>query len=126
MWADLDIAELEEVSRRVVTPVVEAMMRPGELTGVDVGVGQPPAWPCDADDTVGVPIVWVHLRAADDELVVRLGATTMERWRAEDVAVALEAAIDDWVVVSSFGWGEQRQGPAELPPADDAPGVLRF
>jgi hypothetical protein len=39
MWADLDMAELKEVSRRIVTPVVEAMMRPGALTGVDVGVG---------------------------------------------------------------------------------------
>lgn len=37
--ADLDLSDLEEVRRRVLEPVVAAMLRPGELDGAEVVVG---------------------------------------------------------------------------------------
>ncbi len=36
---DLDLADLAEVRRRVVDPVLAALFRPGELESVDVVVG---------------------------------------------------------------------------------------
>jgi hypothetical protein len=115
MTDDLDFADLGEVQRRVVDPVLQALFRPGELLEFELHVGHPfrdaPANPHDS------PEVW--LRAVDsdgDTFIRRLGKATRERWNAEEVAGDLADALQDVICESRYGWGDMRPADYSIPP----------
>lgn len=106
MPRDLDLSDHDEVARRVVLPVLEALYREGELVG------------------------WV-LRVANDRLL--LSVTTVDEvdeydlgWdgsgsvEAAEVAYFLSDRIEEYISETSFGWGEQRsmRGPIPGPVTD--------
>ncbi|HUR75588.1 MAG TPA: hypothetical protein VMZ00_15000 [Sporichthya sp.] len=56
---DLDPADLDEVRRRVVDPVLAALFEPGELTEVQLSAGHPPGWwPAFSGSDDGL---WLHV-----------------------------------------------------------------
>jgi hypothetical protein len=117
MAGDLDFADLGEVQRRVVDPVLQALFKPGELLQFELHVGHPlgmlPAYENDA------PEVW--LRAVDsdgDTFSYRLGKATSDHWNAEDVAGDLADALQDMICESRYGWGEAREATPSRRPRD--------
>ncbi|GAA0637241.1 hypothetical protein GCM10009547_47000 [Sporichthya brevicatena] len=133
MAADLDLNDLDEVRRRVVEPVLAAMLRPGELVSADLVVADD--WP-DTDESDWAWKRWPNNpdapRPGDEPdslyLVVRageneqhtawLGTLDLSRHDATDVAERLASVFHDWIAESSFGWGEARSAAdVEIPGA---------
>lgn len=108
MAGDLDAADLGEVRRRVVDPVLLAGLRPGELDDVELTFGPPRSWsgfPVDADD---VPDVWLTVVARGETFSTRPVRATFERWPAYDVAASLTDQLEDWLAETGFAWGQRR------------------
>ncbi len=137
MRADLDLNDLDEVRRRVVDPVLSAMLRPGELVSADLVVADD--WP-DTDETHWAWKRWPNNsdapRPGDEPdslyLVVRpgdnerhtawLGTLDFSRHDAAEIAERLASGLHDWIAESSFGWGESRSAAdADLPSATRDP-----
>jgi hypothetical protein len=99
---DLDPANLGEVRRRVVEPVVAALLRPGELSAIQVEF-----WgPRESGDALEV---WATVEAQDDRVQARLCKATFEWWDAREVAADLAFEIEDWLPQTSFAWGQRRE-----------------
>lgn len=123
---DLDAADLGEVRRRVVDPVLLAGLRPGELDDVELTFGPPRSWsgsPVDADD---VPDVWLTVVARGETFWTTPVRATFERWPAYDVAVVLADQLEDWLPETGFAWGQRRVvdiGPTVPRMAERRPGA---
>lgn len=133
---DLDLNDLDEVRRRVVDPVLAALLRPGELVSAELVVADD--WP-DTDNEDWAFKRWPNnpdavrpgdrpnslfliLRAAEDELhVARLGELTFSRVDATSTATEFASRLSDWICESRFGWGDLRvASELRIPPAPDA------
>jgi len=119
---DLDGRDFAEVRRRVVDPVVQALMTPAEVQSVLLQYGGSSWWSFDSDDDGPdrAEYVWLCLIDADqDEHWHMLGyAGSVGRWDAFDVAAFLADFLSDQIVESSYGWGQLRDVDLEsvLPP----------
>lgn len=110
---DLDCSDLLEVHRRVVTPVVASLIRPDELESCTLRFGPPPGWrPAFDDDD---PEVWLILSAGGETFEWRVCTATRVLWSAEDTAMTLCDALEDWLPETGFAWGEQRGGDYMVP-----------
>jgi hypothetical protein len=123
---DLDPADLGEVRRRVVEPVLTTMFRPGELTDLHLTIEIPAAtWSSFMGPDLE-PAVWLRLTVGDETFQHSLANPGFwledGTWMAEELAGKLQ----DWICETSFGWGDLRGGPdaAALPgPPASPPGV---
>jgi len=98
---DASDATLRELRRRAVDPVVDSLLRAGELEELTVHWGEPGL----SDD------VWVRLVAGGEAFVQLLSSTAWEgeqRAGAEALAARLADQLEDWICESGFGWGQQR------------------
>lgn len=128
----LDLADFGEVRRRVVDPVLTGLLRPGELTAVDLVADHD--WPRDPDDRWPVWMdspfttrpgdapksLFLILRAGrDDRHGVQLGELGFFRVDVADLAPRVADSLVDWIAESGFGRGEARQLAANVifPPA---------
>jgi hypothetical protein len=106
-----------EVLRRVVTPVLDALLQPGELDSVTVQLDAPAGYqPSFRNDA---PEIWLTLIARGEEFSYRVAKATFERWDAGDVCSELACALEDWLPGTSFAWAQLRTTPGDLqlPPA---------
>lgn len=123
---DLDGADLAEVRRRVVEPVVHALLRPDELDWLRVQIGPPhDSWPY-YDRRDDAPYVYVVLSAGGDQLVVQLSKVLFERVDATPDASDLHSALEDLIWQSAFGWGQLRKVDVEVPGPRWPDGQLRL
>lgn len=107
--ADLDGADLAEVARRVVQPVLSALLRPGELDWYEVELSS------RLPDDGWAPSIRVVLLAGGDRFESVLCEATFGREDAEDCADALSSALEDWLCYdTAFAWGQQRGLGADL------------
>ncbi len=135
------IDDLLELRRCVVTPVVQSMLRDGELEHVVVTFDAPPA---DSPFPPEPGSVWVRLSACGEVFEHRLvqgaaersvdadadepaGAGPPERWKAsvwdaQDLADDLYGELWDWIVETRFSRGERRYGDYVVPPPPTTPG----
>jgi hypothetical protein len=118
MTHDLDVADLPEVRRRVVDPVVAAMIKPGELTSVELTIEFPPAsWAYP--DSYGDAGVWLRIRAGDDRFEYRVAKPGFWLDDAAELAQELAGELCDWICCeTSFGWAQVRSRPED----NDLPG----
>lgn len=136
---DLDLADVNEVRRRVVSPVLDAMLHESELLSADLVVDF--VWPVveggDAHWSNGWPFspyvarpgdepksLYLVIRAIEDEQrTVWLGHLGFHRSSPFDVANHLIEAVGEWVVESRFGWGQVRSvhGSRGIPPMAAGP-----
>ncbi len=141
---DLDLADIDEVRRRVLRPVLGAMFHEGELRSTDLIADVD--WPTvDGDDSYwsyGWPAdpfaarpgdepksLYLVVRAGEDERhLVQLGQLGFHRCSPFDIADDLVDSLGDWIMRSRFAPGEIRtvndsQG---IPPMSDAPDGRRI
>ncbi|WP_019875458.1 hypothetical protein [Sporichthya polymorpha] len=130
MRADLDLNDLDEVRRRVVDPVLSAMLRPGELVSADLVVADD--WP-DTDETRWAWKRWPNnpnaARPGDEPdslyLVIRaiegeehtawLGTLGFYLHDVDDIVERLVSDLNDWICETRFGWGQLRGMDTEPP-----------
>jgi hypothetical protein len=115
--ADLDLADLGEVRRRVLEPVLAAMLRPGELDGADIVVGtdqrvQRANWirthfGVENKHRQVFAVVW----AGGESFAYGLGYLDAAVY-ATTIAIDWAESLSDWIDETPFGWGER---PRELP-----------
>ena len=110
---DLDLADLGELRRRVVDPVLTEMFSPGELTSVEVGSGYPPPIVGYGTGHGEGPGVWLSVVAGDDtcQYVFQVGGGFAD---ADDEAHQLAGRLQDWFCETTAGWAQLR-GPPRLP-----------
>lgn len=113
---DLDVADLDELRRRVVDPVLAAMFAPGEVTFVRRSPDAPagswsPFHPADDGP-------WLELRVGDEGFSHPLAKAGFWLEDPEWVAAELADKLAEWICESSFGWGEWRGLPDDwaVPP----------
>lgn len=107
MADDLDGNDLAEVRRRVVDPVLAAVLDPGELTVVSLDFGMPGGWEGSwADD--GDRRAWLVLTADGGESRFEhpIGKAMFWRSDTDDEAARLAGELDEWIGTNTrFGWG---------------------
>ncbi len=123
----IDLADFGEVRRRVVDPMLADLLRPGELTGVELVADYD--WPRNPDDPwpewLDSPFstrpgdapksLFLILRADREEPhSVRLGELGFFRADVDVVAEQIADSLVDWIAESDFGRGEARQLRADL------------
>jgi hypothetical protein len=124
---DLDPADLAEVRRRVVEPVLAAMLRPGELTDLHLGSEIPQARWWDFLGHDQIPSLRLRLTAGEETFEHSLANPGFWLNDATDLAEGLVDRLQDWICETRFGWGQLRSGPepTALPPAPGAPPGVR-
>jgi hypothetical protein len=123
---DLDVADLPEVRRRIVDPVLRAMFRPSELSAVELAIGVPELLWWEFPRFEEDPRVWLRLRVGDETFEHRLAKPGFWLDDATWLAHNLAGEVQDWIAESGFGWGRLRTGPDDdaLPgPPPSPPGV---
>jgi hypothetical protein len=123
MANDLDLSDLAEVRRRVVDPVLGALLRPGELESAELVAADD--WP-DVDEETWAFKRWpnnpdavrpgdapnslyLDLRATGDERhTACLGELGFHRHDAQALADDLASRLSDWVCETRFAWGDPR------------------
>lgn len=120
---DLNLGDLDEVRRRVVDPVLDAMLRPGELVSAELVVDDD--WPGSSmeawafhrwpNNPRAIPpgeeprSLYLVLHAVGGEQhTVQLGSIAFYLDDARDVAISLEDSLSDWICETSFGWADTR------------------
>ena len=102
MPADLNPLDVDEVSRRVVDPVIKSLVRPDELEGipvqVDAAMGDFRVALLACGEWVAPPLGW-FVTDDDDHL-----------WDAERFAAELYDRLRDELTESRLSWGELRDG----------------
>lgn len=135
---DLDLADIDEVRRRVISPVLDTMLQENELLSAKLVVDFD--WPADGVEqhwsegwpfspTAGRPgdepkSLYLVIHAIEDEQrTVWLGHAGFHRHSPFDVANHLIEAVGEWVVESRFGWGQVRsiEGSRGIPPMAAGP-----
>lgn len=119
---DLDLADVAEVRRRVVDPVLAQMFRPGELDLAELTVGPPnvpSGWGTERDHA---PELEVTLQVGEEDCSIYLGHVTLYPWNARELARDLADRLSDEICESSFGWGQLRELRAGFVPAPAAEG----
>lgn len=98
-----DSTDLDDVRDRVVRPVLEGLLRPGELQQMDVGRG--PARQ-----------IWLRLTVADRiwESAFWFGPQDDPEETLGEVAYFLADRLEDWVC-EEVAWGEQRIADIRIP-----------
>ncbi|GAB3266520.1 hypothetical protein [Kineosporia babensis] len=101
-----DSTDLDDIRQRIVTPVLEGLLRPGELQSVDLGRG--PARQ-----------IWLQVRAADRSWRAALwfGPEDDPQETLGEVAYYLADRLEDWVC-ADVAWGEQRIADIRIPARD--------
>jgi hypothetical protein len=124
---DLDPADVGEVKRRVVDPVVATMLKPGELTSLTIGIELAEASWWAFDHFGEEPQVWLRLAVGDEEFEHRVCKPGFWLDDIEWIAGTLEDQLNEWICETRFGWGELRSGPefAHLPGPRAVPSGLR-
>lgn len=120
---DLNLGELDEVRRRVVDPVLAAMLRPGELVSAELVVGDDwpglddenwafARWPNDPHaappGTEPRSLYLVIQAVGDEEHTVQLGRIGFYLDDAGDIADSMVSSLSDWICETSFGWADAR------------------
>jgi len=116
MTADLDLQDLGEVHRRVVTPVLDGLFRPGELISIELVAGAPEGHPHAGDHDA----LWLKLVDHDaDTHWERIGKALDHLVSAADLAWYLEDRITEWLSETRYAWSEERHlmGPFPGPTA---------
>lgn len=124
---DLHGADLAEVRRRVVEPVVHAMLAPDELDWLRVQIGLPHDWWHDGDRRDGASYVWVLLSAGGDQFELQLSKVLFERVDPAPDAGELALRLEHWICCDTqFGWGQLRAADVAVPGTrwPEAPGRL--
>lgn len=126
MPIDLDPADVPEVRRRVVEPVLAAMLNAGEAAEVHLAIEMPGASWWTFPDSEEEPTVWLRLRVEGEEF--EHGVCKPGFWLDDAVEIAEQLAdqLRDWICETSFGWGDLRSvpGAADLPgPPAVSPGA---
>jgi hypothetical protein len=120
---DLNLGDLDEVRRRVVDPVLSAMLRPGELVSADLVVDDD--WPGLDDEhwafhrwpnnphapppgTEPRSLYLVIHAIGDEQHTAQLGSIAFYLDDARDIADSLESSLSDWICETRFGWADAR------------------
>jgi hypothetical protein len=104
---DLDPNDLDEVRRRVVAPVVRALLTDAEVESVDVRRVR--RWPSDVEGT------WVLVRALAELFSWRLSEDP-ELLHAGEAAERFYDELQDFIAESRLAWGTLRTGDYVVPP----------
>jgi hypothetical protein len=106
---DLDPADLDEVRRRVVDPVLAALFRAGEVTDVHVSSARvPDSWSAFGESDDGP---WLQLSVGAEDFIHPIAKAGFWLDDAEWVAADLVDKLSEWICESRFGWGELRSLP---------------
>lgn len=108
---DIDPADVDEVQRRVVDPILGAMFKPGELSTVSIAIELADASWWEFDHFDEEPQVWLRLTVGDEQFEHRLCKPGFWLDDATWIAGNLEDKLNEWICETSFGWGELRSGP---------------
>ncbi len=120
---DLHLGDLDEVRRRVVDPVLAAMLRPGELVRAELVIDED--WP-GSDDAGWAFHRWpnnphatppgseprslylvIHA-VGNEQHTVQLGSIAFYLDSAIDRADSLKGSLSDWICETRFGWADAR------------------
>lgn len=106
---DLDPADLDEVRRRIVDPVLAELFQPEELTGFRFSADQPlGAWSPYRGGDGGC---WLHLSAGAEHFTHPVAKAGFWLENADWVAAELADKLAEWICEATFGWGQWRSLP---------------
>ena len=97
----MPLVDVEELMRDVVTPVLDQLLRPGELTSASVSCPLPWSGPPLGD-------VLLRVVAVREELGVWLWTHGQVDESAAELRARLASDLQDLVAESRFGWAQQR------------------
>jgi hypothetical protein len=118
---DLDPADVPEVRRRVVEPVLAAMLRPGELDWLEVGCSTLDTTSWWSASEFGAE-VHVALAVRHERFTLPLAEVGFWLRRAGDLAERLADALQDWICETDWGWAQLRELPTGWTPPPPQPG----
>ncbi|GAA2008234.1 hypothetical protein JL107_15900 [Nakamurella flavida] len=101
-----DDADLAELRRRVVEPVIRSLLTDDEYRSTRV------YWQSDAPDAMRVDVV----AAEDASIGGWLTWTALGNQTVEQIAAKFASDMEDWVCETRFGWGQQRRAVYVIPP----------
>jgi hypothetical protein len=105
---DLDPNDLDEVMRRVVDPVLSALLREDEIDSVEVRAEPGGRWREEG--------TWVSMTLRGEFFEIWLCSPGPRPESAELAALHLYDVLQDEIAESRFGWGELRGGDYVVPP----------